>query len=430
MAAGKEKAPVTERDENPPPPSIGPDSKPGYTPAKEDSVHTAKMQWWREARFGMFIHWGVYSVYEGYYKGRKGWKYAEHIMNKRHIPVKEYEKTAATFNPVDFDAKKWVALAEEAGMRYMVITAKHHDGFCLFDSDHTKYDMVDWTTFKRDPIRELADACKGTRVRFCLYYSHMDWHYTDKRQGYDAYRMNQVTELVEKYDPGVLWFDDFGNPGTKELLKMLQEKYPKLILNERVTERGKGDGDFKCAEQAMNKKLAQEDWEGCLTMNGSWGYHKGDTNWKSTTSLVRRLISVVSYGGNFLLNVGPTGKGVIPAASAERLKGIGDWMKINGESIYGAGYADIEQEGPCKFTAKPGKLYAFLFKTPKKNLLTIQPNDKEKVLKAKKAYMLADPGKNPLKVAPTETGGLQVTINPKFGSRVASVVVIELDEDK
>ncbi|MEO0453396.1 MAG: alpha-L-fucosidase [Verrucomicrobiota bacterium] len=398
----------------PPPP---PDPFKSLSQAQQD----ARMEWFREARFGMFIHWGVYAELAGYYQGKplpQGWKYAEHIMRKLSIPVDEYEAVAATFHPVDFDADEWVKLAKDAGMKYITITAKHHDGFSMYDSDYTEYDIVDFTPFKRDPLQELAAACKKHGIRFCIYYSHMDWYFTDDDPTYNEFRINQVTELAEKYDPGVLWFDDYGFKGNFELLKHLRDRFPDLLLPDRVTNRSWGHGDFRTPEQSIPRGAQDVDWESCITLNKSWGYHKGDHDWKSTEDLIYKLIDITSKGGNFLLNIGPDGKGVILPETVERLQAVGKWMKVNSEAIYGTTNTELTNSSAVKFTAKDGKLYAFILEWPSNGHIELPTSG----IAIKQAYLLAD-GKE--LAVESSANGLRVQLPAKAPDPVASVLVLE-----
>jgi alpha-L-fucosidase len=339
----------------------------------------ARMQWWREARFGLFIHFGLYALPAGEWQNKKIPGGGEWILNNAHIPLPDYEKLKDQFNPEKFDAKQWVQLAHQAGMRYLVITAKHHDGFCLWP---TKLN-ADWniaaTPFKRDLLKELADACKqdGT-IRFCIYYSIMDWHHQDAQSinapnynpprndpkgGYkpnpnfqryvEDYMKPQLKELVENYDPGVIWFDgewipDYTDPMGRDLYTYCRTLNPKLIINNRVGKTRKGltglsedkdsPGDFGTPEQQIPATGLPQgtDWESCMTMNETWGFKQSDTKWKPTQTLIRNLVDVVSKGGNYLLNVGPTAQGEIPPESTKRLQQIGQWMKTNAPSIHAA----------------------------------------------------------------------------------------------
>ncbi len=328
----------------------------------------ARMKWWREARFGMFIHWGVYSVAAGEWKGQHVRNAAEWIMNSADIPVAEYEPLAKRFNPVKYDPAQWVKLAKDAGAKYIVITSKHHDGFCLFDTETTKWDVVDATPYGKDLLKPLSDECRRQGLHFCTYYSIMDWHHPAQQHGpktynptkiiperkaeYIEYMKTQLKELLASCDPEVLWFDgEWPDWWTEEdgrnLYNFLRELRPAIIVNNRV---GKGragmeglnkkdreySGDFGTPEQEIPATgIPGVEWESCMTMNDTWGFHKYDTNWKSSEKLIRNLVDIASKGGNYLLNVGPLADGEIPPASVERLEAIGRWMKINGESIWG-----------------------------------------------------------------------------------------------
>jgi len=276
-----------------------------------------RMEWWREARFGMFIHWGVYSI-----PARGEW-----VMFNEKIPIPEYEKFPQRFHPTKFDAEKWVRTAKSAGVRYIVITSKHHDGFCMWDSKVTTYDIVDATPFKRDPLAELSAACRKEGIRLCFYYSIMDWHnpleHANTFARYrDEYMIPQLEELITRYHPGVLWFDgqwipEWNEDQGRQLYARLHALDPSLIMNNRIG-KGRNDllgvntgaamvGDFGTPEQYIPQdQLSGLDWESCMTINDNWGYAARDTNWKSTKILVRNLVDIASKGGNFLLNVGPT----------------------------------------------------------------------------------------------------------------------------
>jgi len=322
------------------------------------SAQDQKMEWWREARFGMFIHWGLYAQPAGEWKGERIPGISEWIMARAEIPVSEYEKLAETFNPVKYNADEWVKLAKFAGMKYIVITSKHHDGFAMFDSDASDYNIVDATPFDRDPLKELAEACKKYGIRLGFYYSQaQDWHepggtYWNIEEGQphwdpDMKReplMNyingkavpQVKEILENYgDLDILWWDT-PRGMTEEAAQALQDvadDYPDLITNNRLYR--PWPGDFSTPEQHIPPTGLDYDWEVCMTMNTSWGYKLYDENWKSSEELIKMLVDIASKGGNFLLNVGPTAEGEFPEASVERLKEIGSWMQLNGESIYG-----------------------------------------------------------------------------------------------
>ena len=324
--------------------------------ALQEAAAHKRLVWWSEARFGMFIHWGLYAQDGSFWKGQDG--KTEHMMRHLKIPLSEYGKIADEFNPTKFDADAWVRTAKSAGMKYMVITSKHHDGFAMFDSKVSDYNIVKRTPWKRDPIKELAAACKKHGLKFGVYYSlGRDWQDPDVPTK-DGYRSNtwdypdeakkdfskyferkvkpQVRELLTQYGPiAVMWFDtpEKISPGqSAELLALIRSLQPDCIVNSRI---GNRLGDYAVNEQKVPDSSSVAPWETCMTLNGHWGYNKTDQQWKSTSTLVRTLVDVASKGGNFLLNVGPTGAGVIPAESVQHLEEVGRWMKTNGASITG-----------------------------------------------------------------------------------------------
>lgn len=351
----------------------------------------ARMAWWRDATFGMFIHWGAYAVPAGIHNGKEVKGIGEWIMHNGKIPIPEYEAYVRQFNPTSFDAKEWVRIAKDAGMKYIVITSKHHDGFCLWDSKVSSYDIMDAAPFKRDILKELADACKGSGVRLCFYHSIMDWHQPDaeSKKGYayqntpnpdwaryrETYLKPQLAELIAKYDPGVLWFDgewvpEWTEDQGKDLYNYLRSLKPDLIINNRV---GKGRsgmqgmnkykdaaGDFGTPEQEILEGTSDADWESCMTMNDTWGFKRDDHNWKSAKLLIDNLVDIAAKGGNYLLNVGPTAEGLIPAASVERLKAMGEWLRINGEAVYATRSRKQYREGEnVKFTVSMDGAYTY-----------------------------------------------------------------------
>jgi len=372
----------------------------------ESTAHDQRMGWWRGARFGMFIHWGLYAVPAGEWEGKTS--YAEWIMTEAHIPVQEYEKLRARFNPVKFDAKAWVRMAKDAGMKYIVITTKHHDGFCLFDSAYTDYDVMS-TPFGRDVMKELSEAAREEGIRIGWYHSIMDWHHPDylprrdwemrSAEGADltryvAHLMNQVREVLTKYgEVGVLWCDgEWEETWTHEmgldLYRFCREVSPKTIINNRVdkgregmeglTREGGFAGDFATPEQQVPAAgLPGTDWESCITMNDHWGYNAADKKFKSTRDLVRMLVDTASKGGNLLLNIGPMANGEFPPESVERLGGIGDWMKANGESIYGTQAGPIARPSWGRCTMRrlgdgSTRLYLHVFEWPEDGVLRVE----------------------------------------------------------
>ncbi len=322
--------------------------RPGETSQQRD----ARMKWWREARFGLFVHWGVYAVPAGTYKGERIGGIGEWIMNRAKIPVAEYKQYAERFNPVKYDPDAWVRLAKDAGMKYIVITSKHHDGFALFDSKATDWDIVDATPYGKDLLKPLAEACRKHGLRLGFYYSQaQDWnhpggaaaggHWDPAQDGdMDEYlrkiAMPQVREILSHYGTlDILWWDTPTNMNKEraEMLLPLLELQPQIITNNRLG--GGYQGDLSTPEQHIpSTGTPGRDWETCMTMNGTWGFKSYDDNWKSTQTLIRNLVDIASKGGNYLLNVGPTALGEIPQPSIDRLKAIGKWMDVNGDSIY------------------------------------------------------------------------------------------------
>ncbi len=314
-----------------------------------------RMGWWREAKFGMFIHWGVYAVPAGTYKDKPVGDIGEWIMWNAKIPVHDYRGFAERFNPTKYDPGAWAALAKEAGMRYMIITAKHHDGFALFPSSASKWNVVEATPWKKDLLAPLATAARAQGLKFGLYYSQaQDWNNPggakaemqdgdgwDEAQkgGFDAYidavAVPQVTEILKNYQPDVLWWDTphlMTPPRAAKFAKLLALR-PGIIHNNRLG--GGYPGDTETPEQEIPATgFPGRDWETCMTMNDTWGFKSDDHNWKPLSIIITNLVDIASKGGNYLLNVGPTAEGEIPAESIQLLKGVGAWMKVNGESIY------------------------------------------------------------------------------------------------
>ena len=329
-----------------------PDSAVPESSAERDN----RMAWWRDARFGMFIHFGLYSIPAGQWKGREVAAYSEWIMNKAEIPVAEYAELATQFNPIRFDADAIVRLAKDTGMRYLVITAKHHDGFALFQSAVSSFNSFDQANCRRDLVRELAEACARHGIRFGVYYSHaQDWHHkggagnnwdATQKGDYDRYldtiAIPQVRELLCNYGPiSVLWYDTPRFVTAKRAARFLavQALQPQLIVNNRLTSFGDGGpvpGDTETPEQFIPANgYPGKDWESCMTMNDNWGFKSSDSNWKSAEALIRNLSDIVSKGGNYLLNIGPKADGSVPLESLERLQSVGQWLARNGEAVYG-----------------------------------------------------------------------------------------------
>lgn len=418
----------------------------GKTTAETHDERTRRMAWWRDARFGMFIHWGVYAVPAGYYQGKKVDRYSEWIMQGAKIPLAEYRTYADQFNPTAFDARAWVRAARAAGMRYIVITAKHHDGFAMFPSAASDWNITA-TPFKRDPLKELADACREERMPLGFYYSQaQDWTnggavsggQWDDAQGrdMDAYLKNiavpQVRELLTNYGPdvpAVLWWDT-PNGMTEKRAQLLDDAVrairPDLITNNRLFPGS--PGDILTPEQFIPAAgYPGRDWETCMTMNDDWGYRAGDTKWKSASELIRNLIDIVSKGGNYLLNVGPDATGRIPKGSLDGLAEIGRWMTLNGESIHGT--EPLALQRPLAWgrgTRKGNVAYLHVFDWPKDGKLDVPLADVgDAQLTA--AWLLEAPTV-PLEVARTATSGLQLTLPPNAPDAIASVIKLEFDD--
>ncbi len=332
--------------------------KPNSLPNKPD------MTWWQEARFGMFIHWGVYSI-----PGRGEW-----LMYQEHVPFKEYALLADQFNPKNFNPKAWVAKAKEAGMKYVVLTTRHHDGFCLFDSKVSDF-TAPKTGAKRDLIREFADACHEAGMRMGFYYSLTDWHFPGVLpQGYPVSKPTmkllvdqahaQVRELLTNYGKvDILWFDGLSPNDpvgwrSKELLAMARKLQPEIIINDRSGI----PGDFGTPENSVTAQ--DRPWESCFCMNRTWGYAPYDRNYKPVDELLRLLVSCTSQKGNFLLNVSPDGEGTLPKEQLENLENIGKWMKRNGKGIYGAGPSPIAASNLGMASRVKDKVYLFIQRWP------------------------------------------------------------------
>jgi alpha-L-fucosidase len=426
-----------------------------------------RMGWWREARFGMFIHWGVYAVPAGTHNGQRINRIGEWIMNRGKIPVAEYKLYAKQFNPVKYDADAWVRMAKDAGMKYIVITSKHHDGFALFDSKVTAWDMVDATPYGKDLIKPLADACRKHGIKLGLYYSHaQDWvnpggaaarkktsegwanpdsaridAYTEAHSGHwdpaqtartmeqyiNDIAVPQVKEILTQYgDIAVLWWDTPTGMTDEfaEKFKALLPLQPRMITNDRL-KRPNYPGDFKTPEQRIPdlSELDGKDWETCMTMNGTWGYKSYDDKWKSSETLIRNLLDIASKGGNYLLNVGPKADGEFPAESIERLKDIGVWMKLNGEAIYGSQASPLAPLpwGRCTQKEQNGNttLYLSVFDWPVDGKLTVPDFHND----VKSAVLLASGKKLSTGI---DKDQLVITLPDKAPDAIATVIKVEV----
>jgi alpha-L-fucosidase len=413
----------------------------GQTAKETPAQFEARTKWWREAKFGMFIHWGIYAVPADStdLEGKK--RIGEWYLSNKHMQVADYEKFAAEFNPVRFDAAQWVKTAKDAGMKYIVITSKHHDGFCMFDTKLTNYCVTKATPWKHDPMKDLAEQCRQQGIRLCFYHSIMDWHHPDylPRRSWDTrpaegadlnryieYMEGELRELLTHYGPvGILWWDGGWEHTalelhSREVNTLVRSLQPTIIINDR----NKLPEDYATPEQNIppNALPGGRLWETCMTMNDTWGYAKNDTNWKSAEDLTRKLIDIASKGGNFLLNVGPTAEGVFPDAINQRLAQIGAWMKVNGECIYGTTKSPFRRlpfEG--RSTAKGDTLYLEVFNWPAEGLTL---RDLETPVLSARAL---DGGEN-LAVAETEVGGIRVLAisKPTKADSTATVIALKL----
>jgi len=429
------------------------------TPAQRD----ARIAWWRQARFGMFIHWGLYAELAGTWNGKRLENHpGEWIMNRDRIPVADYKKLAATFDPTKFNADQWVAMAKASGVKYIVITAKHHDGFAMFNSAANKFNIVDATPFKRDPLKALAIACHKQGIKLGFYYSQdQDWtapggaalrggHWDKAQDGSFAEYVHtkvipQLKELLNNYQgedaPDEIWFDTPTKDMTPELageIVAVLNKHPNVLWNNRLG--GGYQGDFETPEQHIPAQgYPGKNWETCMTINGTWGYKSFDTDFKSTETLLQNLIDIASKGGNYLLNVGPDATGVIPKPERDRMLAIGKWLKVNGDAIYGTqpgpftdqhgAYSTTKKDRKgnprwvpvwdWRATAKPGTVYVSIFEWPHATFTL--PAMQAKVTKA---YMLADTSHKALKFSQSASG-ITVKLPGKAPDPIASVLVLQ-----
>ena len=439
-------------------------------------LRDARMGWWRDAKFGMFIHWGVFSVPAGWYHGKLVPGFSEWLMHDARIPVPEYRQYAKEFNPQGFDAVQFVAAAKSAGMKYIVITAKHHDGFAMFDSKASDWNIVRATPYKKDPLKALAEECRKQGIKLGFYYSHaQDWNnggaiglsmpkHPEREKGpwdkaqhrdMDDYIANvaipQVRELLTHYGPdtpAILWWDtpkEITKARAAKFNNVVQEVRPGLIQNNRLSNTkdpaGKKyfPGDTETPEGFIPPQgFPGRDWETCMTFNDSWGYKRGDNHWKSTGTLIRNLCDIASKGGNYLLNVGPDAQGRIPKESLDRLAEVGNWMRINGSAIYGTGPTPFGREAGSfswwrrdqktgkplfisdwkwRATKKPGHLYLILFKWPANGKISV-PAFAHQI---SAASLLADPLVN-LTVIQNDRGIKVSGLPSKAPDPIASVI--------
>ena len=436
--------------------------------AQQKRSSDERLAWWHEAKFGMFINWGVHSLYGGVYKGHEQARGgAEWIMNRCKIPVAEYREMARQFNPVNYDPEAWVKMAKDAGMKYLVISMKHHDGFVLFDSKASDWNVVKATPYGKDLLKPLAEACKKEGIKLGIYYSQaVDWinpggaaarrlmkegwpnpdsakidQYTKLHDGHwdpiqetatfdeyiDRVAVPQVREILTNYgEIAILWWD-YGTQmksaeGAAKIDKLLALQ-PNIITNDRL--HPDFPGDTKTPEQAIPDRdaVSGQNWETCMTMNGSWGYRKSDNNWKSSETLIRNLVKIAARGGNFLLNIGPKPDGTFPEQSIQRLNEIGKWMKVNGEAIYGTKASPLDKLPWGECTKKEVKqntiLYLSVFDWPTNGELLV-PGLKNRVVSVK---LLAN--RTNLNTS-KDSDGWKIKVPATAPDPVASVVRLEV----
>jgi alpha-L-fucosidase len=419
----------------------------------------ARLAWFHEAKYGLFIHWGLYAIPAGEWKGQRIPGIGEWIMFRARIPVPEYEQLAKQWNPLKFDAEAWVQLAKDAGMKYIVITSKHHDGFALYDSKVSRFDSVDATPSKRDILKELAAACARHSMPLGFYYSQaQDWHEPhgagntwdfgpDDEKDFDQYLRGkaepQVRELLTGYGPvALVWFDTphmMSPERSQRFTHIVRSLQPKTLIDGRLG----AAGDYvTTGDNVIPAEVQSTAWEVPATLNHTWGYRKDDHDWKSPGDVAFKLVDIVSKGGNYLLNVGPMADGVIPQPSQDVLRTVGRWLKQNGEAVYGAGptpWGDELGEASSKgakdlrgnplflsrnewrVTTRPGKLFFTFFHEPRVPFEL--PPMKNQV---KRAYRLAD--NHPIEVK-VESGRPQLLIDRPIHDPTATVVVVEIEGD-
>ncbi len=416
----------------------------------DDCVDNTK--WFREAGIGMFIHWGLYSIPAGMWDGepvndeRYINPYAEHIMLLKQIPLAEYSRLADGFNPTDFDAEYIVDLAIKAGMKYIVFTTKHHEGFAMFDSKVSDYNIVKATPYKKDPLKSLSEACKKEGIKLCLYYSlGRDWENPDavareqRRNIWDfpdtsglSYQKYlddkvkpQIRELLSNYgDIGIFWFDTPEMTSLKQSIDLelfIKRLQPNCIINTRI---GNKIGDFsEMSDNYIPETTQTKPWECPATMAESWGYSVLDTKeyWKSSDELIEKLVDIRAKGGNYLLNIGPDAKGAIPKLAVERLNDIAEWMAVNSQAIYNTSPVKKMKMHNGYFTQSGNNIYVHLHEQPDSEtlLLFINPDNVNNVL------LLTEKGEIQLSYKPTLGNGIMISMPKTLPFNSISVVKIE-----
>jgi len=404
----------------------------------ESMDETERMAWWREAKFGLFIHWGVYAVPAGKYG--ENTNHGEWIMHQARIPSAEYKEYASRFNPTKYDPAAWVTVAKEAGMRYIVITSKHHDGFALYPSDVTDWDVADATPYGKDLLGPLVEEAKQSGLKMGFYYSQaQDWNHPggakarfkegdgwdEAHKGdFDEYLKNialpQAKEILSRYPLDIMWWDTptwMNEERTRPFVDAIKIR-PEIITNNRLGI----DGDTKTPEQFVPVTGHEGDWETCMTMNRHWGYNAYDTDWKSSEELIHKLIEICSKGGNFLLNVGPTAEGEFPEPCIERLQDMGVWLKVNGESIYGTTAGPFHYLSWGAATRKGDLLYLHVTDWPENGKLNVPMSSN-----AVSAALLVNP-EEPLHIS-KEAERIVIDLPLEAPDPVATVVILKVDGD-
>jgi len=352
-----------------------------------NKLQSEKTQWFQDAKFGLFVHWGLFSQAGGEWKEKRFYGVSEWMMQRGKIPVAEYSKLVEDFNPTKFNAEEWVNLAKDAGIKYIVVTAKHHEGFAMFKTNFSNFSIMN-TPFKRDPLKELSASCNKKGLKLCFYYSqNLDWHepngggndwdFVEKNKDYSSYyntkSIPQITELLSNYGPlGLIWFDMPGGISkeqTQSIISKIKKLQPNCLISSRI---GLGLGDFRdFGDGEVPPVPVKEPWEAIFTHNDSWGYSKFDFNFKTVQEIILLLTDVVSKGGNLLLNVGPKGDGSIPEVSVKCLLSVGKWLQVNGDAIYGTTYGPIPPQPWGVSTLKTGKLFLHVLHWPKNSQLIV-----------------------------------------------------------
>ena len=421
-----------------------------------------RIQWWRDARFGMFIHWGVYSELAGAWQGEPVRGYAEHIQRIKKIPIPVYkEQVVARFNPTKFDADAWVRLAKDAGMGYLIITSKHHDGFAMYDSKVSDYNIVRATPFARDPMRDLKAACDRHGIKFGFYYSQAfdwgekdgagnDWDYQNPggdlllhggrnwwessphllpqvRRYVDNKAIPQLQELIANYQPALVWFDTASKLPPSEnlrILKAVRAAGPDVVVNSRIVG---GLGDYEStADRPAEFPPHDGDWEAIPTTNESYGYHRYDTSHKTPEHFIQLIAKAAAKGGNLMLNVGPRGDGTIDPPDVAILEGIGRWMKTNAESIHGTTRTPLAVQAWGHSTRKGENLYLHVFEWPRDGKLVVGGLKTE----VTGAYLLSDARKAPLKVQRVNDVDVRIDVPSEAPDPVDSVIVLRCAGDE